>query len=64
MHSNKMYFWNTNSPGNNKVQIGYFKYKGHDLGHKVIDLGVTWKGFISWVCIPYLQSLSLMVQNV
>ena len=36
-----------------------FLYKGQ--GHKVIDLGVTWKGFISWVCMPHMKSLSLTV---
>ena len=31
---------------------------------KVIDLGVIWKGFISWVCMPNMKSLSLTVQKL
>ena len=43
-----------------KSKIGYFKYKSHRQGHKVIDFGVIWKGFISWVdacqiCIQQLE---------
>ena len=34
-------------PAATKSKIGYFKHKGHGQGHKVIDLGVIWKGFIS-----------------
>ena len=40
-----MCLWNTNAPSGNIVQIGYFKFKGHGQGHKVIDLGDIWKGF-------------------
>ena len=36
-------------PRGNKCQIGYFQYKGHSQGHKVIDPDVIWKAFISWV---------------
>ena len=39
------------------VQIGYFKFKGHGQGHKVIGLGDIWKGFISWVWMPNMKSL-------
>ena len=31
---------------------------------KVIDLGVIWKGFISWVCIPKMRFPSLTVQKL
>ena len=51
MIKNRMRLWNTNAPGGNKVQIDYFKYIGHGQGDKVCDLGVIWKGFISWVCM-------------
>ena len=30
---------------------------------KVIDPIVTWKGFISWVCMQNMKSLSLTVQK-
>ena len=30
----------------------------------VIDLGVIWKDFISWVCMPNMKSLSLTVQKI
>ena len=26
-----------------------YEHKGHGAGHKIFDLGVSWKGFISWV---------------
>ena len=40
----KVCFWYKNTPatGGNKVKIGYFLYKGHCQGHKVIDLDVNW----------------------
>ena len=44
--------------GGNKVQNGYFKYKGH----KVISfIAVIVKGFIRRVCISNMQSLSLAI---
>ena len=49
----KMCSWNINVPSSNKVQNGYFKYKTYGQGHKVIDLGVNWKGSISSVCAVY-----------
>ena len=52
-----MCLWNTNAPSGNIVQIGYFKFKGHGQGHKVIDLGDIWKGFISWVWMPNMKYL-------
>ena len=52
-----MCLWNTNAPSGNIVQIGYFKFKGHGQGHKVIDLGDILKGFISWVWMPNMKSL-------
>ena len=41
-----------------------FLHKGHSQGHNVTELGVTWKGFISWVCMPNMESLYLMVQKL
>ena len=61
---NKLCLWNTDAPSGNKVQNGYFKNKGHGQGHKVIDLGVIWKGFISRVCMQNMKSLSLTVQKL
>ena len=49
-------------PGRNKVHIGYFEYTGHCQGHKVIDNGVIWKGFISWEFMPNKKFLSLIFQ--
>ena len=36
-----------------------FSQKSQSQGHKVIDLGVIWKGIISWVCKPNKKFLSL-----
>ena len=48
----KVCLWNTDyAPGGNKVQEKLFTEKGQSQGHKVIDLGVIWKGIISGVCI-------------
>ena len=41
-----------------------FRLRGHGQGHRVIDLGVTGKGFISRVCIPNMLYLSLLVQKL
>ena len=57
-------WWNTNALGGDKVQNWIYQYKGHDQGNKVINLGVIWKGFISWVCIPNMKSVSLRVQQL
>ena len=51
-------------PGSNKVRKSYFSMKGQSEDHKVIGLDVIWKGIISWVCMPNMKSLSLMVQNL
>ena len=48
----------------NKVPNWLFLYKGHGQGHKVVDLGVIWKGFISWVCMQIMKSLSFTVQKL
>ena len=57
--------WNTDyAPGSNKVQKSFFERKGQSQGHKVIDLGVIWKGIISWVCMPNMKSLPLTVQKL
>ena len=34
----KMCLWNRNTPGGNKVQIGYFQYEGHSQGYSVYQL--------------------------
>ena len=49
-----------NASGSKKVRIGYFLYtcKGHHQGHKVIDLDVIWKGFISYGACHNEVSLS------
>ena len=61
----KVCLWNTEyAPGGNKVQKSYFKSKGQSQGHKVIDLGVIWKGIISGVCMPNMKFLPLMVQKL
>ena len=59
-----MWLWNTNAPGKNKVQIGYFKYKGHGQGHKVIDPGVTWEGSVVEHRCLNMKSLSLTAQKL
>ena len=43
----------------NKVQKNYFQCKGQSQGHKVINLGVIWKGIINRVCMPNMKSLTL-----
>ena len=48
------------APGGNKAQkkaIFSTKFKV-----KVIDLGVFWKDIISWVCMPNMKSLYLVLQ--
>ena len=35
------------APGSNRVCESYFKHEGQSQGHKVIDVGVIWKGIIS-----------------
>ena len=37
----------------------YCLYKYYGQGHKA-----TWKGFISWVCMPNMKHLFLMVQKL
>ena len=45
-------------------KIAIFRTQCHGQGHRVIDLGVTGKGFISRVCIPNMKYLSLLVQKL
>ena len=45
-----------------KLKFLEMQVKGQ--GHKVIDLGVNWKGLISWVYIPNMKSLSLTVKKL
>ena len=42
-----------------KDKILKMQVKGHGQGHKVIELGAVWKGFISWVCMSNIKSPSL-----
>ena len=61
----KVCLWNTDyAPGGNKVQKRYFQIKGQSQGHKVIDLGVIWKGIISGVFMPNMKFLSLTIQKL
>ena len=41
-------------------KIASFRTHGLGQGQRVIDLGVTGKGFISRVCIPNMKYLSVM----
>ena len=41
-----------------------FLRKGQSQGHKVIDLGVIWKGITGGVCMPNMKSLPLTVQKL
>ena len=55
------------APGGNKVEKAIFSLiedQGKSQGHKVIDLGVIWKGIMSGVCMPNMKSLSLTVQKL
>ena len=47
-----------------KVKVVIVLVKGHGQGHKVIELDVIWKGFISWVYMPNMKSLSFQVQKL
>ena len=42
----------------------YFLIQGQSQGHKVIDLGVNLKGFISGAFMPNMKYLSLTVQKL
>ena len=44
--------------GEQEVQVGYFCYEGHSKGYNVIDLGVIWQGFISFMHATYKVSIS------
>ena len=39
-------------------------FLGQSQDHKVIDLGVIWKGVSRGVCMPNMKSLSLTVQKL
>ena len=61
----KVCLWNTGyAPSDNKVKKSYYKLQGRSQGHKVIDLGVIWKGVFSGVCMPSMKSLSLTVKKL
>ena len=47
-----------------KIQNVYFQGQGHGQDHKVIDTIDFEKGFINRVCMPYMKSLFLNVQNI
>ena len=53
--------WNRNAPGCNNVQ---YRLILSIKDRNVIDLGVIWKGFISWLCMPNMESLSFMFQKL
>ena len=42
----------------------YSKHTGKSQGHQVIDLGVIWKGIISWVYLSSTKFSSLTVQKL
>ena len=42
------------------LKIAIFRTWGHGRGHKAIDLGVIWKGFISRVCMPNMKCFYLL----
>ena len=44
--------------------VKVFRKWNKGQGHKVIHLGVIWKGFISWGYMPNMKSLSLTVQKL
>ena len=41
----------------------FFWHKNQSHGQKVINLGVTWEGYISGECMQNIKSLSLLVQS-
>ena len=51
-------------PAATKSKKSYFNSKGQSQGHKVIDVGVIWKGIIIGVCMPNMKSLPLTVQKL
>ena len=51
-------------PAARKSKLAIFLYKGHSQGHKVIDLGVIWKGIISGLCMPNMKSRYLTAQKL
>ena len=46
-----------------KAILSYFKHEGQSKGHKVIDLGVIWKGIIIWEYMPNMKHLSLTAKS-
>ena len=50
------------APCNNKVWKSFISCKCHSQGHKVIDLGFFWKGFINGI-MPNVKSLSLRTHS-
>ena len=38
-----------------KSKIGYFLYKDHGQGHKVVELVVIWKDLFIWICVPNMN---------
>ena len=51
-------------PAATKSKKAIFSNKGQSQGHKVINLGVIWKGIISGVYMPNIKFLPLMVQKL
>ena len=57
--------WNTTvCPRWQESLKSYFSLQGQSQGHKVIEVGVIWKGVISGVCMQNMKSLSLKVQKL
>ena len=50
-----MCLWNTSPPRRQQSPKSNFYIQGQSQGHKVIDLGVIWKGVISGLCMPNLN---------
>ena len=56
-------------PITRNMHVKYEKIKFLEIyikiqGDKVNDVGVIWKGFIWWVCMPNMKSLSLIDQKL
>ena len=60
---NQDVLWNTISLAAT-VWKRYFQHEGQSQGHNVIDLGVIWKGIISWVNLRNMKPLSFTVPKL
>ena len=55
--------WETQMPPWQQSPIWLLLVLGHGQDQKVINLGVIWKDFSTWICIPNMKSASLMIQS-